>query len=546
VPTERDEDTVTDAPAGELGATEPTDAGGGTLDDVRGVLREIGAEGVLAQLEARLEGLEAELALAEQRVTEAERARRGELDVMRARIEDALAVVSEATTEQRDRMAGAEQRLTGLVEETEAASRELVASLREDLTPRVQQVVHRVDEVVAELRAEVSAGTADLAAELARAREEQHAAVEQIARSLAELRDRVGSEVGDRADEVEVLRARLAERIDEVVTTAVRDRETAAEGREALRRELDAAVGELRATLSLRVTEATDRIELLEQELAAEVEARATRLGELEERWLAILREVVERAERSAVAARETVSEERLARTSAVDEVTTRLGEIAGDLAELAARVDGEASRRTGELEKVTHVAEETARRLESLQSKVASVVRQMASELSNRVATVAADLDTVRTAGVETRARVGAVDKLEARLAALEEQVRAPAPAAASAAGSERLDRIEETLGELRRQLGGVGGQVAEAQARGRELGEALADLAATTASQAALRQDVRDLTVRTSELATRLQATESLARATGQAVATAVRRARGETTLLPQEVHVPPPADG
>ncbi|MFP5310533.1 MAG: hypothetical protein ACLGIR_13265 [Actinomycetes bacterium] len=528
-------------------------ADGSTLDGVRGVLREIGAEGALAQVEARLEGLEAELALAEQRAAEAVRARRGELEVMRARIEDALAVVTDATTEQRSRVAGIEERLAARVEEAEAGGRELVASLREDLTPRVQQAVHRVDEAVAELRGELTTDVEELAADLTRQRDEHGEVSGRLDRAIEELRDGVRAEAAARADALDQLRARLVERLDELVATGSRDRDTAAAGREALRRELDAAVGELRATLSLRVQETTDRIELLEQELGAEKEARTDRLVEVEDRWMAVLREVVERSERGAVAAREVVAEERVARAAAVDEVAVRLAEVAAELGELGARVDGDAARRGGELDRATHATEETARRLETLQAKVASVVRQMATELSNRVATVAADLDTVRTAGVETRERLAAVDQLEERIASLERTAREPAPAAAPAVPVERVDRVEEALADLRRQLGTVTGQLAESQARARELGNAIAELVTAAQGQAALRQDVRDLTVRSSELATRLQATESLARATGQAVATAVRRARGETSLQPQAPDVPldapldaPPDDG
>lgn len=109
--------------------------------DAQRVLEQIGTEGELAALERRVVELEGDLARAEIGAVEAERGRRGELALMRARLEDALAMVADSMRQQREAHAALEQQMTSMVAEVAPLRREV-----RELASRTAELAHRLDE----------------------------------------------------------------------------------------------------------------------------------------------------------------------------------------------------------------------------------------------------------------------------------------------------------------------------------------------------------------------------------------------------------------
>jgi hypothetical protein len=99
----------------DVGGTTPrgpaTDGSDGHADaaDVRGVLDQIATEETLARLEARVSELEQQLVHAEYHASARDRAHQGELDLMRARLDDALALVRETWSTLSERLSSLDE-----------------------------------------------------------------------------------------------------------------------------------------------------------------------------------------------------------------------------------------------------------------------------------------------------------------------------------------------------------------------------------------------------------------------------------------------------
>lgn len=491
--------------------------------DVRAVLAEIGAEETVARLEARVEGLEQDLERAGTRAREGERARQGELQLMRARVEDALALVHDTMDEQRSAWTRFEDRFGGLVAAAEEHSRSFVSELREELSPRVERALLRTDEASAELRGEI-AGVADeleqrggmLSSTLAALREE-------LDRATGDLAERLDREVEARAAALAALETTVTARADALEESAT-DLHREAEARlESLRRELDAAVGELRAGLNLRANELRDDLTRVRQDLEATIEDQRAAAEDLERRWVAGTREVVRRVEHSDSVAREALHDERADRETADDALGEQLARLSATVDELATRVTADLGRQSTTVATLERVGEELATRLDVLQGKVAEAVSLIASQLTNRVTTVAGEVDALRESSVRQQARLATLDHLARRVEELAERQAEPAPAPVD---DDRLARIEVHVAELGRQVAAMGATVSGTAERAEALTAAVASLQDDDRRQDALRQEVRELAARSSELTHRLAETERLARTAGQAIAASMRQ--------------------
>lgn len=333
-------------------------------DEVRTVLAEIEASEEMATLESRVAEVEQELERASARAEDAERARRGELQVMRARIEDALELVRTTTDEQRDAWTQLERRLAEVVHEADSATGRLVEGLREDLTPKVARADLRTEELAADLRGELEAASEDVGRQL-----------------------------------------------------------------DAIRRELDAAAGELRAAQNLRSQQST--------ELVSSMDDRLSELAEALER-------------------------ERALRDEAVHSVRTRLDDLTNRVEDVDQRAVSQSSRHLAELGHLHRSVEETGGRVEVLAQRVSSAVEDVAGELATRVASLAAELAAVRDASVRQQERL-------ASMAARPAQASAETVLADGAAYDRRLARIEQRLEEL-------AGRVEEAERVANAAGRAIA----------------------------------------------------------------------
>lgn len=513
-----DSDAAVAAVAGDPDAERPL--------DVRAVLDEIGAEETIAHLEARVAGLEQDLERADTRAREGERSRQGELDLMRARVEDAMTLVRETLDEQRTAWTSFEERFSGLVRDAEENSRSFVSELRDELTPRVQKAVMQTESSAAELKGEISTIAEDLdgrATELTGTLAELRRSLD---RSASELSTQLSREQEERAAAATALEDRLRSRLDELATADEERHGEALTKVEALRRELDAAVGELRAGLNLRANELTETLSDLHDELTEAIDARQQAEAALERRWIDGTREIARRIEQNESVLRDSVQAERGQRQEADDELGQRVERIGTQLSELATKLDGELGRQGTSVEQLRRQGEEVATRLDVLQGKVAEAVSQIASQLTNRVATVVGDLAALRDTSVSHQEKLASLDHLSRKVDELAK--REPAAAVAPAVDDERLDRIEKELAGLRQHVSSMGATVTATAQQARDLHAAISSLSSQGREQEGMRQEVRELAARTSEMTHRIDETEKLARAAGQAIASAVRRAR------------------
>lgn len=506
--------------------------------DAHAVLEEIGTQGAVASLESRLIELESELERAEARAAEAERARRGELTLMRARIEDALSLVADSMREQREEHAQLEQRLSRMVDEIDRQGREERAALRDALQPEVHRAVLSVEETAAALRGEleqlqvtVTRSITALGHEIAEERFASARRAEQLDTRLQEAQDAQAQQAQERQASLEGTIAGA--------TAQLREEVEAADARvEALRRELDGTAGELRAGANLRANELSDRLDGLEAVLAEREEADAASSAELHRRWSEGLQGIARRLETVDRSTRDALQQERAARTGTSGELALRASELESAIEDIRARLATEQARRAGDLDRVRDRAAGIDERVEALHTRVGEAVTEVAGQLGTRVSGVTAELEALRELVVRQRERLATVDALHHRL---DEMATAPAPAQAPdleplqtavQSGQARIRQMEEGLAELHRQLASLRAEQAEP---------------ATPPQDETLRREVRELASRTAEIAHRLDETERLARAAGRAIASAVRRARGPATepasAQPPGAPSPPP---
>lgn len=509
--------------------------------DVHAVLEEIGAQGAFADLEARVRDLEQDLERAETRAREADKGRQGELDLMRARIDEAMELVRSSMEEQRAAFHRFEERFAGAVEQAERSARGYVDELRDELTPRVQRTVVRTDEVAAELRGDLRALEEELAGRNA-------AAARLLEEARDELRERIEAAERTRADERQdgeaaaaALERGVEERLAAAEAASRARQEEERERVEALRRELDAAVGELRAGLNLRAGELVERIEDARLELTERLEEQEGAARGLEQRWVDGTRDIAARVEQVVATVRQATTGERAAREGAQDELAQRVEELSRTVADVRDRLGADDTRRSGELEAVRLSADELRSRLVAVEGKVTDAVGTVASQLTNRVAELSGNLEAVLATTVRHEERLAGLDHVERRVsevAARTEELTAPRPDP----DRERLGELVARLGDLRQRDQATAERLQALHQQLRDLAARVAGVTDAVGAQDALRQEVRELAARSSELTHRLDETERVARAAGQAISRAVRLTRqpGAATGPPRPASV------
>ncbi|MFT5222904.1 MAG: putative phage infection (PIP) family protein YhgE [Glaciecola sp.] len=493
---------------------------------LREVLDEIGAEEAVARLEMRIGSLEGEIERADRRLHEFERARRGELDVMRARVEDVLAATDEMLDEHRGGAKDQEERVGSLVSEATATARMELHELRDTLTPHVQQSVHDAEIHVRALRGEMARLQQDTEVKLTAATE-QVAAVEGELHEFRELAMTTTTKaLGEHAANVADLRAEVTSRITTMETAAEARQQDAAERLEALRRELDAATGELRASVSMRASELKSDLGSLRAELTEAADVGQSRDDDLEERWITATKGVADKIEHAVGRVEIQVRKEREERQVAMDRSDERLGEALSRLDVVGDKVDSVNRPRVDDLRRTMTDMDS---RVGALQVQVAAAVGQIASELNNRVAVVGGNVDAVRaTAALHTEelGRLGdvsqAVEGMRSDFVAALAEIRAEMKAASdqSTSGVSGDDQVRATQEAVR---------LAEASsAQTREVVTMMTAMQEELRALAGLRQEVRDQASTLVEAVTRAESAELAAIQTREAVAAAVRRGR------------------
>jgi len=509
--------------------------------DVRAVLAEIGAEEAVAQLEARIQEFEQQLERLDHRGEEHERARKGELDVMRARVSDALQVVQDAVEEQREAWANLEARLAKLAAETEANAADSVDALREELTPRVHRALLQSDEVQARVAGELESVGSELTARIETTREQFNQARQQAEQSRGELEARLRDEHEQRSAAFTELESRTQAQVTEVGSTVAQQHGEIVQRLDGLRRELDATAGELRAGWNLRAQELEASLSQAHDSLAETIEAQGEASAELERRWIEGTRDIARRIEEVSAQATKLVGDERVARDAAELGVKAELDALAGAVAGVEDTLGAVETKRVTEAEQLRRNLQETSGRLDVLQQKVANAVGKIASELTNKVSSVTGELEALRETSVRQEQRLTALDALAKRLDGLEVHQAAMADKLASSADDARFQELQKAVSSLRQDLSTLAGGVEASVEQSSTVRQQLTTIQETQREHAALRQEVRELAARMAESTARLDETEKLARAAGQAIAGAVRKAR-EAAARPS-TPVPPP---
>ncbi|MBW3662034.1 MAG: hypothetical protein KY469_02955 [Actinobacteria bacterium] len=503
--------------------------------DVSDVLAEIGAEEAVARLEARVADLEQDLERAGTRNEEAERARAGELEVMRARVDDALELVRETIEDHSSMWRRIEERLDEAADATRESVGSALTTVRDDLSPKLDRATAELDTTVARITGQIQAARDDL--------EGRVTTIEGVvAEARTSLQDTVEELRAEQVDRDETLDSALTEvaaradgRLAELETSFGKRHDDLATRIDALRRELDGAAGELRASMNLKAQEATESVETLRHELEETYERHDVAAAELERRWIEGTREIARLVEDHAAAAREAVREERVSREEAVHAAVMKTDDLATRVTELDGRIASESARSKGPIEELRNRADELTKRLEATQSRLTTLAEELGSGITDRVATVTAEVVALREAIAPHEQTAAGLAHLHGRVRELAARIDAMDHPVTPGVDDTRVAAIEDKLGAIRRDLATLAGGVGAAVEQTQGVGARLAELQESVRAQGALTIEVRELTARTSELAARLDETDKLARAAGQAIASAVRRARASQPRVP-----------
>ncbi len=302
--------------------------------EVRDVLVEIATDAELAGLQSRLRELEHDVERLAADAESREAARRGQLDVMRARVDGALEALQGATDEHRGWSGRIEHRLTQLTSEIELSVGRLVDGIRDELSPPVHRFSVQLEDLEARLDGELES-----AAEAGRAR------VATLYDALEAVRAGAGDAVAtahrDLDSALELLSGRLAD-TDAAVERDRADRERA----EVMWRE--------------RLDGLMSRMEEIDARAVAQVARHLTELSDLH-------RHVEELNGRIEVLGRRV--------GDAVDRIA---GELATRVGSVVAELEAVREARIRHEERLT-AAEHAARRLPEVESRLEGVIHRSA-----------------------------------------------------------------------------------------------------------------------------------------------------------------------
>lgn len=480
---------------------------------VREVLTTIAVEEAVASVELRIADLEGEVERAHSHAEEADRSRRGELEVMRARIEDTLALVRTATEEHQQAWSQLERRLTEVVGEVDASTGRLLEGLRDELAPRVHRAALQAEEVEARLTGEVDAVRAEVLEALRSAREESSAAI-------AAVQERAGG-------------------LSEALTQQL----------ETLRVELEGAVGELRAADNLQGQQVEQAVTDLRAELATSIEPYLRAAAQREEQLKAAIDDLRRRLQDAAAARASAAERERTAREEGTSKLRSRLEDLASRIEQVDTRSVGQTSRHLAELGQLHRTVEEVGGRVEVLSQRVATAIDGVAGQLATRLSSLTAEVAALHEAGVRQEERLATVEGLKRRVAELESspqgQARGPGeqPAAADATagpgGQPAVGGMTDGLTELGGELAVLAGRLDAVESHLSDAVEShLSDdvrLDALAQGQAALTHQLRELAAGVEQLTGRVADAERVAQAAGRAIVSAVRRGRQDAAQQP-----------
>ena len=508
-----------------------------TDDRVTSLLEDLDVVESVSTLDMRVLDVEQQLRKVTEQVDMAGREQVGELEVMRARISDLVTLLREAASGQEVALAELDGSLGNLLEERVTSLTALVAEVRDEAAAQAQATVARLDEAVREVRelsaTQTQSALARLDEALAMVRGETAASLESSATEWEALASRVNelvaalsdheaaatsaidAEGSHRRTELDSLEKRVNGRIDVSAEAAADARRRLDERIEALRRELDATSGELRAHVAVALGDISARMDAHENKPADPTVSP--------EELQAVALEIAAANDETERRLRDLVRDEATNRLSAVTDVA----ELAAEALRLAREAVEGVAADDARSEQVASSVQAVGARLGAMQSTLARAVNEVASELGGRVATLAGQLEALREGLGRANERAGSLEALEQRLDRLE-----------AAQQDRRVEQdLASQLGDLQRELSRIEGRVdsfarqaTAADERAEDLRRDLRVLGDEVASADTWRSEVRDLSTRTSELAARVAEAETIARRAGNAVVEAVKQAQAD----------------
>lgn len=347
-----------------------------------------------AHLEMRMDALEAQVEKLLARREGTERGVQGEIEVMRARIEDAMEAVGSTSEEMRATAVESEKRLMGLINRVEERSADATQSLSEEIADEVTGAVAKVEKTESRLKGQTKA---------------LEDSVEERLRSLSEVA------VTER-EAFEAAAAETLERTEELASKAAEAQAASeAKGTEILAEANEAIEGsrrEMIEKLDASSAKVEQRLEEHSEGFQASVERRLEALKDsIEERLASLMEETKGATEAVEVSFGEKLTEHMGATDSALEEaessLTDKFEQERASVEERLVEQKREVDARMGEA--AADVRLESQRVKESLEGEMAAVggsVEALARDLTTRITAVqdGADASASRLEGVMDR----------------------------------------------------------------------------------------------------------------------------------------------
>ncbi len=441
---------------------------------------------VVARLESRLRAAEDALERSTNRILEIERRQTSEMELVRARVDETMKVMSDTLQRQRTVQAETQERVAHQVATSERTTRSHVDDLRGELTPRVMRVAQQFESFQARLAGEMDSLNEEALARIGHVEEGlrtvqasedrnritiedsvedlRNFAIRRLmetSQSLQEYREEglakqaelsshiVGLQSGQR-ESSEVTAARLdsyQDRLEEVDTELrgkvlgqitessrrtdelVRDVTSRIDG---IDDDVTNRLGGFQTALDAQLDRFADQLEIrldkIEQDQqaarAALDNAVETRMSTTEGRVHNLQAEMLGRVDGLETAVTAAIDAERISRVESEQRLDRRAEELVAAAHE-ARQLSGTADvRHRAEVEGLAQRIDDVTRNVQSLQDQVAEAVTTIASRLSNEVATVGGDVMAVQEVVRDLEGRSAMVDQHRRRLDLLDEQL--------------------------------------------------------------------------------------------------------------------------
>lgn len=409
-------------------------------------LDEISEGEALAHIDTRLSFMERQVERIMARRDEADRGFQAELNVMRARVEDALSAVGTTADEHRAAIGALEERLASQITGQDSGARELSESVRAELASMVNAAVSKLEMAEARIRGEMKA-IQDLAEErtrgvVAAVEEGKHLAAEaelkidasirSAEEKVAEIAGRIDAEVAriDSSFEgrIEQEREQVDQRLDMHASELMMKLNTEIAkmvdlvGSES--READARLGETSADLRLEIHQLRTALEESAQKSATLVElARNDAIGRVESSE--------QKAAGAAIHLESMINQVRKQMKSFEEEWAGALAQVTHELngvkvraEEVAAKFDSVDSRRTSDRAAIESSVRGLATKVDMVETRLGQVVEEVMAKQATRMEVLASQVANMTQSEVAQEERSGAVDFLAKRLAEVTERL--------------------------------------------------------------------------------------------------------------------------